>query len=218
MNSNKLLKALSWLYFKLIFMMSVFYFYVIGKGKVFGESNLPSTNNYILALNHVSYLDWLLVYAYFKFNKHIDTRFVAKEKLFSHPAWKWVMVESKSIMAPERPSIDAYKKFICEVNEANTVLGIFPEGTRTADGLIAEAKTGVISIAVGLQRPIVPVALSGFYEAWSRERLLPKLFNCNLTITFGEPIIIDHTKQDVDRSESAKVIMQAINNLMNKNT
>jgi 1-acyl-sn-glycerol-3-phosphate acyltransferase len=62
---------------------------------------------------------------------------------------------------------------------------IFPEGTRTIDGYVAEFKKGAAILAFELGIPIVPVGIRGAFEAWPRGgsfRFHPLEFH------FGDPI------------------------------
>jgi long-chain acyl-CoA synthetase len=67
----------------------------------------------------------------------------------------------------------------------NRVLLIFPEGTRSIDGRVAEFKKGAAILAFELNTPVVPVGIRGTFEAWPRAgsfKFHP------LEIVFGDPI------------------------------
>lgn len=65
---------------------------------------------------------------------------------------------------------------------AKPIIGIFPEGTRSRDGEPLPAFAGAARIAGKAKVPIVPVALTGFFEAWPPGSLLPRLKRRNLAI------------------------------------
>jgi len=65
-------------------------------------------------------------------------------------------------------------------------IALFPEGTRSRDGTIQELKPGAILLARRLRRPIIPVFLDGFFDAWPPGRFLPR--PRHLHLRFGEPI------------------------------
>jgi 1-acyl-sn-glycerol-3-phosphate acyltransferase len=52
--------------------------------------------------------------------------------------------------------------------KSNRVLLVFPEGTRSIDGHVAEFRKGAAILAYELGIPIVPVGIRGTYEAWPR--------------------------------------------------
>jgi long-chain acyl-CoA synthetase len=65
------------------------------------------------------------------------------------------------------------------------VLLVFPEGTRTIDGRVAEFKKGAAIIACELGVPVVPVGLKGAFQMWPRGGSFRRH---PVQITFGEPI------------------------------
>ena len=57
---------------------------------------------------------------------------------------------------------------------AGSAVVIFPEGTRTATGMLGEIKSGFALLAKKAEVPIVPVAIVGAYECWPRTRRMPR--------------------------------------------
>jgi 1-acyl-sn-glycerol-3-phosphate acyltransferase len=80
-------------------------------------------------------------------------------------------------------------------------IAIFPEGTRSADGKPGPARDGIIKLAMRLDRPIVPVILSGFYTAWPRHRRFPGISRC--AITYCAPML-------ASRESDPQAIMKVI--------
>lgn len=66
------------------------------------------------------------------------------------------------------------------------LLGIYPEGTRTADGRLYRGKTGVARMALEAQVPVIPVAMIGTYEIQPPGRVRPSIRRVG--IVFGEPL------------------------------
>ncbi len=66
------------------------------------------------------------------------------------------------------------------------MLGIYPEGTRTADGRLYRGKTGVARMALEAQAPVIPVAMIGTYEIQPPGRVRPAIRRVG--IVFGEPL------------------------------
>ena len=68
---------------------------------------------------------------------------------------------------------------------------LFPEGTRTRDGLLGEIKKGPAFISAKIEAPIVPAIIEGAYEVWPKGKLFPKILGWpfrRIRITFGEPL------------------------------
>jgi 1-acyl-sn-glycerol-3-phosphate acyltransferase len=80
---------------------------------------------------------------------------------------------------------------------------IFPEGTRTRDGNVAQLKPGFCSLARRAAVPLVPAAIDGAYQAWPRERPFPRL--SVIHICFGEPILPDQVAGLTDQQLLAEV-------------
>src|SRR6185436_15542065 len=74
-----------------------------------------------------------------------------------------------------------------DVLQKGGVFGIYPEGTRTRDGLLHRGHTGVARLSLQNNVPIVPVGLIGTDNVQPVDRRMPNLFQ-HVTIRFGEPI------------------------------
>ncbi|MGI9197032.1 MAG: lysophospholipid acyltransferase family protein [Candidatus Nanopelagicales bacterium] len=66
------------------------------------------------------------------------------------------------------------------------LLGIYPEGTRTADGRLYRGKTGVARMALEARVPVIPVAMIGTYEIQPPGRIRPRMKRVG--IRFGDPL------------------------------
>ncbi len=66
------------------------------------------------------------------------------------------------------------------------LLGIYPEGTRTADGRLYRGKTGMARMALESHSPVIPVAMIGTYEIQPPGKVRPKIRRVG--IRFGEPL------------------------------
>ena len=85
----------------------------------------------------------------------------------------------------------------------NKILAIFPQGTRSAEFKVDEAKAGAVLFASRCQKPIVPVALTGEYRLGSQ-----------LNIVIGEPIYFEEKKLSADElNQSTIVVMKRIKEL-----
>jgi 1-acyl-sn-glycerol-3-phosphate acyltransferase len=67
------------------------------------------------------------------------------------------------------------------------VFGIYPEGTRTRDGMLHRGHTGVARLALRTGAPIVPVGLIGTDDIQPVDKRMPRLFR-RVTVRFGEPL------------------------------
>ncbi len=137
-----------------------------------GIENVPAEGGFVLAGNHVSYLDPVLLWC----GVPRETHFIAKQELFETPVVGWGLRRVWAFPIT-RGSADREA-----ITRATTLLkngepvGIFPEGTRqSADSdEVGEGHAGVSFIAMRAAAPVVPVGISGTEKALPRGAKLPR--------------------------------------------
>lgn len=162
------------------------------KFRVFGLENVPPSGGVLLAANHQSYLDPVLVAMVLSREMH----FMARRTLFRNPAFR-AIIAGYNAFAIERDSADVkgVNSAIARL-EAGNILLVFPEGTRTGNGSIGPMKSvGVIAERAAV--PIVPVLIQGAYEVWPKGRVIPHLGVVSLV--FGKPLSSEKTTGDAIR-------------------
>jgi len=131
------------------------------KVAVSGAENIDSRQPYIFASNHQGWFDIFTALA------AMPVRFswLAKKELFKIPVMGLAMRKAGYIPIDRKDR----RKAIMSMNMAaemirhGTSVFIFPEGTRSADGVIGDFKKGGFVLAVKSHQPIVPVSISGSY-------------------------------------------------------
>jgi 1-acyl-sn-glycerol-3-phosphate acyltransferase len=158
---------------------------VLVRVKVEGREHVPRRGAVILASNHRSFLDSIFI----PLVVHRRVTFVAKAEYFDDPKTAWffrscgqIPIRREGGTASERALASA-----TEVLRNGKVFGIYPEGTRTRDGLLHRGHTGVARLALANNVPVVPIGLVGSDDVQPIDSRLPKLFR-HVTIRFGEPI------------------------------
>ena len=140
--------------------------------KIEGLENLPKEGGYILAGNHLSWIDPFLMLGYFPTEPRIY--FIAAREEVYHPAWRRFFTERVGGVIPiERDKGGASRELlnlVKETLEGGGVLGMFPEGDVSGreTGKILPFKRGLGFFAAATGAPIVPVAFSGTKELWVR--------------------------------------------------
>ena len=133
--------------------------------KVSGDENIPTTGAAILACNHVSFVDAVLLMA----ASPRPIVFVMDHRIFKMPVLGWFFKLAKAIpIAPKSEDPAAYEAaFIAagKVLKAGDMLAIFPEGGITKDGTLQEFKGGIMKIleqakVQGIEPPVIPMALN----------------------------------------------------------
>lgn len=157
--------------------------------KVYGTENIPKTGGAILAANHQSYLDPILVAV--QLRRPIS--FMAKSELFRYRAGAWFI---RSLHAfPVRQGegdVAAVKETIRQL-QAGNLINIYPEGSRTLDGEVAPLLPGIGLIVRRAGVPVVPIAIEGSFAAWPRDRA--RMFRPHpVWIQFGPPMQLQKLK------------------------
>jgi long-chain acyl-CoA synthetase len=150
-----------------------------------GVEKLPSTLPFLLCPNHQSFLDGPLLISTLP-KRGIYNIFILGYSDYWKNAFSRFLAEICNIV-PIDPNANLVRAM--QVGAAGLkrgkVLLIFPEGTRTIDGHLAEFKKGAAILAFELGVPIVPVGIRGAFESWPRGgsfRFHP------LEVHFGNPI------------------------------
>lgn len=137
---------------------------------------------------------------------------MAKEELFKIPLLGGIIRQLGAFPVKRgKGDIESIKTAIKLVRDGH-ILGIFPEGTRTAKkgaGTV-KAKAGAALIAVKAEAPVIPVAIKGSYKLFSKVKII-----------FGKPYRLDtagETKPSgSDLTDMSQDIMDRIYNLLEEN-
>jgi len=165
------------------------------KVEVRGEEHIPQEGAVIVAANHVSFVDALLLGGYIR----RPVRFVSYHKIYNIPFLRPIFKAAKAIpIAPakEDPIVLARAyELMDEVLASGEVLGIFPEGGLTPDGSIQPFKPGIERILAKTPVPVVPIAVQGLWQSmWSRRdgkmgrARLPRRIRARIQIVIGQPM------------------------------
>ena len=151
-----------------------------------GTHHVPKTGGALIAVNHVSYVDYLMA-GYPGAEQGRLTRFMAKREVFDHPIGGPVMRSFKHISVDRSAglaSMDEAADFL----RRGELVGIFPEATISRSFEIKELKTGATRIAARAEVPLIPVVLWGTQRIMTKDH--PKDFSRHKTIIVkvGEPL------------------------------
>jgi 1-acyl-sn-glycerol-3-phosphate acyltransferase len=140
----------------------------------------------MLASNHASNLDPLFVGT----AAPRRIRYLAKKELFSNRFFRFVLLKICGALPVDRDQMDrSTLREVFTLLEREEMLLVFPEGTRTHDGKIGEAKLGVGMIAHRSRATVIPVYLSGSYDILPRHSTRIRCNRC--TVRFGTPVGLD---------------------------
>jgi 1-acyl-sn-glycerol-3-phosphate acyltransferase len=161
-------------------------FNLIARVDVNGYENLPKDSSFVIATNHLGFVD--VPIAFYAINRW-DMFVLIAEKWGKIGLVRWVGKYFNFIFIDRfNPDIKALRKVI-SLMEKNNILVIAPEGTRSRTGALIEAKPGVSYLATKLNRPIVPVAITGT-EDKNVFGNLKRLRRSHITLTAGTPFTL----------------------------
>lgn len=137
--------------------------HTIYRVRVTGMENIPEQGPVVIASNHVSFVDPLIIGGMIR----RPVNFVMYHKIYRIPLLNFIFRTGKAIPIAgraERPDIleKAYRR-MHGVLAGNNVLGIFPEGHITRDGEIQPFRPGIEKILAKQPAPVVPIALCNLW-------------------------------------------------------
>jgi len=167
--------------------------------RVFGAENVPLTGGVILASNHASFLDPPLVGAGLK----RDINYLARESLFRFPgigallrSWNSVPVDR------EGGGARGLKKILDRLLAGGGII-LFPEGTRTRDGRLQPARSGIGLTVIKSTAPVVPVRVFGTYEAYGRHITIPR--PRRIAVKYGAPMNFEALRAEAKTCDKARL-------------
>jgi 1-acyl-sn-glycerol-3-phosphate acyltransferase len=143
---------------------------------------VPARGPAILAANHCSYLDPPLVGA----GLRRDLHYLARESLFELPLLGALLRRVNVVPVDRDGGGAAGLRAILNRLLAGQAILLFPEGTRSPDGELQPARSGIGLIVVRSTAPVVPVRIFGSFNAWGRSRRLPR--PTRIQIKYGQPL------------------------------
>lgn len=173
-----------------------------------GFDRLPPEGPAILCANHVSFLDS----AFLMLQVPRNISFVGKAEYMN--SWKTKYLFPWMGMIPidrgggdkSQAALDAAEAVL----RRGELFGIFPEGTRSRDGVLHKGRTGAARLALKVGCPIYPVGVIGTREIQPPDAKVPKLRG-RCTIKVGRPINVERYR---NRADDHMVLRQITDELM----
>jgi 1-acyl-sn-glycerol-3-phosphate acyltransferase len=152
-----------------------------------GAENLPRTPGVIVASNHLSIADPLLISGAVQRLAARRVRYMAKAEALGWPVLGRLLTAYGGFgVRRGQADREAYRLALSVLGSGDW-LGLAPEGTRSRTGALAEPKPGAILLAQRAGSTIVPVGIAGSERVWPVGAKLPRPFS-RVTLRFGKPI------------------------------
>jgi len=140
------------IYFLLYPFFKIFY-----KIKVYGRENIPKNRSIIVAANHLSYFDPVIISLATK----RPVAYMAKEELFHVPILSQI-IQILGAFAVNREKLDISTiKSAKAILTTNWIMAMFPEGTRIKTGKIGKIQKGFVYLAKTTGADILPIGIVG---------------------------------------------------------
>ena len=173
-----------------------------------GIDNIPPTGAALIACNHVSFVDALVIAA----ASPRPMRFIMDHHIFKIPVLSFIFREGRSIpIAPAKEDQAMLERAYDEVAKGlaeGDLICIFPEGALTGTGDIMPFKGGISRIIARTPVPVVPMALRGLWDSffsrkdgaamtrWERFKPLRRI-----ELRVGKPVLPDALTADALREQ-----------------
>ena len=175
-----------------------------------GFENIPKQGPAVIIINHVSYVDGLILNAAMP----RDVRYIIAEEVYKQPFVHYFMRLDRAIpIAPNRESVKKALAIASEALQNGEIVGIFPEGQITYSGYMSRFKFGVEWILKNDQVPVIPIVLVGLWGSiFSRKylgqpllkKLRPRYFRKTIKAVCGAPI----SAEDATINNLQRVLMK----------
>lgn len=180
--------------------------------RVNGQEHVPATGGAVVAINHISYLDFALAGVPFWYAHKRLVRFMAKQEVFDHPVAGPLMRGMKHIPVDRAAGAGAYRAAV-EALRRGELVGVFPEATISRSWCLKDFKNGAVRMAQEAGVPVVPVVVWGSHRVLTkgRPRNLRAARGTEVSITVGQPLRIDPS---TDPAVATKELAHAMGTLL----
>jgi len=195
------------------FVVAIFFmfFKICFRLKIYGREDFPKEGRLIVASNHVSFFDPIIV----AISASRKMNFIARDTLFRPKVFAKIL-QMLQVFPIKREGSDlgAFKFFLSKLLNDEVVF-IFPEGTRSKDGNLQRPKHGIGFLQVSSDARVLPCYVKGSNEALPRGAGFPNFRN-PISVYFGKPIAFEKTFSGDKRkhyTHIAEKTMEAIKGL-----
>ena len=160
---------------------------------------IPKDGPVILAANHISNADAVLIGAFLTPRLGRRIHWLGKKEMFEWPIVGW-MARNGGVVPVDRAAADVEAFRVAQrILQAGHVLMVFPEGTRSPTGELQQPKDGLAMLALRTNATIVPIGVSNTDRVWPKGQAIP-FPGKHATMRIGEPFKVgDLLPPELDR-------------------
>jgi 1-acyl-sn-glycerol-3-phosphate acyltransferase len=186
---------------------------LVANVRVEGMDRVPRTGPVILAVNHISNADPVVVGAWLTAAlKRRRIHWLGKREIFDWPVLGWLAGHGGVHPVDRgRADVEAFR-LASKILDLGYVLLVFPEGTRSPNGTLQEAKDGIAMLAMRSGASIVPIGVNNTDAVWRKGQKLPMpIPRRTVTVRIGQPFTVaDVLPPDTDRRVAKTLATRAI--------
>ena len=179
--------------------------------QIFNAERVPKNGGVIIASNHASFLDPPLVGSALS----RDINYLARESLFRYPGIG-ALLRSWNAVPVDRDGCGekGLKIILNRLLDGNGII-LFPEGTRTLDGKLQPARSGIGLTVIKSTAPVVPVRVFGTFEAYGKNHKFPHPHR--VIVKYGQPMNFEKLRaeaQTCDKTRLKEIYQQVADEIM----
>lgn len=179
----------------------------------FNAERVPKSGPVILACNHASIIDPPLVGT----GLHRGISYLGRESLFRFWGVGWVLRNWDAVPVDRDGGGARGLKAIIDRLLAGGGIILFPEGTRTMDGKLQPARSGIGLTVIKSNAPVVPVRVFGTFEAYGKDAKFPKPHK--IAAKYGKPMDFAELRAEAKTCSKARlkqIYQEVANEIMAK--
>lgn len=170
--------------------------------EVIGAENFPKDGGILLCANHIHALDPPVV----GMTAPRTVHFMAKEELFNLPVLGPILPQVNAFPVKRGMSDREALRMALKILKGGEVVGLFPEGTRSTDGVLKKGLSGAGFFALRGNADVVPCAIIGPYKMWRKVK-----------VVYGEPLLMEPFRErKASADEVTEEIMASIQALLDQ--
>jgi len=177
--------------------------------KFHGQAHVPRSGSALLAMNHVSYLDFAIAGTALLDSNRV-ARFMAKKEIFDHPVAGPLMRGMRHISVDRNNGAPSFVQALKALKRGE-IVGVFPEATISRSFELKTMKSGVIRLAMESGAPVLPTIIWGSQRLWTKR--VPRNFarkSVPVIVSIGAPMYFSPTEDPEAALTRLKSAMQSL--------
>ncbi|WP_084245486.1 lysophospholipid acyltransferase family protein [Planomicrobium okeanokoites] len=172
--------------------------------EVTGTEKFPDQGGILLCSNHIHALDPPVV----GMTSPRTVHFMAKEELFKVPVLGRILPQVNAFPVKRGMSDREALRSALRILKNGDVVGLFPEGTRSTDGVLKKGLSGAGFFALRGDADVMPCAIIGPYKPFRKVK-----------VVYGDPVLMaPYRERKASAEEVTSVIMESIQKLLDENS